>query len=179
MKTKPMLVAALLMTVLPLHVTAQTRESVVKDSAEAAANVATADLYMNEFFHRNMEALKDYWTEETVMRDRAYGMEIVGVDELMVQIPAAWDGVEIEEINVVSRFGAMNGVVTYSGTLRGVISGDSKTIRFDVPYQTVLILEEDHVVEHETFFNYPCMNVQALAQAAAALAYELLPRCPR
>ncbi len=176
---KTMLWAALMVAIVPLPAAGQTRESVVNDVAEAAANLAMADLYMNEFFHRNMESLKNYWTQETVMRDRAFGMEIVGVDDLMVQIPAAWDGVEIEEINVVGRFGAMNGVVTYSGTLRGLISGDGKTMRFDVPYQTILILEEDHVVEHETFFNYPCMNIQALAQAEGALAYELLPSCSR
>jgi len=179
MKTKTMCLAAFIVAMVPLQAAAQTRESVVKDVAEAAANVATADLYMNEFFHRNMGALKNYWTEGTVMRDRAFGMEIVGVDDLMVQIPDAWAGVEIQEINVVSRFGAMNGVVTYFGTLRGLIAGDGKTMRFDVPYQTILILEDDHVAVHETFFNYPCMNMQALAQAEGALAYELLPSCLR
>ncbi len=179
MKTDRMIrlgMVALAHALLPQTGEAQTQESIIQEAAESAENLASAELYLHHFFQRNMDELREFWTDHTVDKDAVYGMVTVGVDSRAVTIPAAWDGVSIESTEVVTRWGSGNGIVTYVGRARGSITG-TNTIRFEVPYVMILTFDEGRVVEHQNYFHYTCLNRQAWIQVGATLPYDLLPEC--
>ena len=150
---------------------------VVGESREAGALVSLGDIYLHHFFHRNVDELRNFWTDETVVRDLAFGLEIVGADSLSTQIPAAWEGVSVDETRVIGRIGSLNGVVTYHGEAAGTIQFGDRMMRFEVPYMQVLVFDGEKVVSHDNFFHYPCLNRQALLQADGPIESRLLPTC--
>ena len=150
----------------------QTIESVAEDVAEGARDIALGDHYLSNYFRRNMDVLATFWNDETTMGGAT------GIDSLMIGVPAAWAGVDIERTEVIGRFASGDGVVNYFGTLSGLIAwGEDRVTRVSVPFQTVLRFKDGQIADHEDFFNVNCMNRQFLAQADGMLSYALLPRC--
>ena len=168
---------ATVMGAIPKALSAQTMENVTAESAEAAANLAFAEVYALHYVNRNMEALRALWSDSVTLSDRAFGMAMSGPDTLSVTIPQAWAGVTVESLERVHSIASLQGVVILHLRGRGRIDSDGRTTRFDVPMTLVLTIEDRHVVRHEDYPDYPCLRRQVLAQEEGALDYEMLPRC--
>jgi hypothetical protein len=165
-------IAVFALAVCAVPTAGQTIESVAEDVAKGAQHIALGDHYLSNYFRRNMEVLATFWDDDTTMGGAT------GVDSLMVSVPAAWKGVDIEKFHVVSRFASGDDVVNYFGTLSGTLTwGEDRVARVSIPFQTVLRFRDGRIADHEDFFNVNCMNRQVLAQADGMLSYSLLPPC--
>lgn len=168
---------ALIAFAMPLQAQLATLSTVADGGAIAGRSLAVATAYVNAYLFRNMDQLSEFWTDSTVMRDRAFGVEQVGRDSLMVSVPAGWAGVEVSAIRVNHRMAGSSGIVVLSLEGDGSIESDGLTLNFSVPLTLILRVRDNHIMEHDDFPDYECLNQQILAQSNGRLPHAALPSC--
>lgn len=156
---------------------APTIDQIASESRDVGAALALTEAYIHAYVQRDMPVLRTFWTGETELADAAFGALGVGVDSLVVQVPRGWAGVEVESLDVLSRFASLGGVTVTNMRLRGAVGLQSTVLHYEVPFTVILRLEDGRVVRHEDYPDYPCLNRQTLAQENGPLPYDLLPRC--
>ena len=154
-----------------------TLDQIASESRDVGAALALTEAYIHAYVQRDVPVLRTFWTGETELADAAFGALGVGVDSLVVQVPRGWAGVEVESLDVLSRFASLGGVTVTNMRLRGAVDLQSTVLHYEVPFTVILRLEDGRVVRHEDYPDYPCLNRQTLAQENGPLPYDLLPRC--
>lgn len=157
---------------------AQTQLDAREQMHLASINLDVARTYIGAYLSLDFERAAEFYTDETVLEDPAYGMRIAGKDSLLATLPGAWAGVEIPELSVRSQYGTFGGYVITTVVASGTMTGNGQTINVArVPITIVLKLEEGRVVLHQDFPDYACANAQILAQADGPVPPDALPDC--